>query len=82
MITDAISTGTANSPEAFLALGLAYATGNNAPLDYVEAMKWFSVAAACGSQEAALHRGEIARELSTAEIARAQRAARAVLQLH
>ena len=44
--------------------------------DYVTAHKWFNIAAARGNQEAARLRKEIANEMSEAQIASAQRAAR------
>ena len=50
--------------------------------DLVEAHKWFNLAALKGNQEARHYRTEIARELSRAEIGRAQRAAREWMACH
>ena len=62
--------------EAFLELGLQYSTGRGVEPDLVAAHKWFNLAALQGSAEARRYRSEIAREMSRAEIARAQREAR------
>lgn len=62
--------------EALFELGIAYATGENVEADLVVAHKWFNLAALAGSEEAADHRQDLAMEMSVAEIARAQRAAR------
>jgi TPR repeat protein len=59
--------------------GLACSTGHGAPLSYVEAHKWFNLAALAGVQEAKTHRREIAALLSAEEIAAAQASARAWL---
>jgi len=66
--------------KAFYDLGLHYSTGNGVPLDYVEAHKWFNLAAVCGLKRAKIDRAEIARDMSTAEIAEAQRQAREWMQ--
>jgi uncharacterized protein len=60
----------------FLQLGLMCAGGESSPPDMVTAHKWFNIAAMCGSSEAIRHRCEIASEMSSVEIAAAQRAAR------
>lgn len=61
-------------------LGVAYSTGaNGMPLDLVQAHKWFNLAAIQGSSEGQYCRAEIAREMSRADIAEAQRQARAWL---
>jgi hypothetical protein len=64
------------SGEDLFRLGLSYATGNGAPLDYVVAHKWFNLAALRGFQEAKEHRRELSDQMSSFEIAAAQRAAR------
>lgn len=68
--------------EQFLQLGMLYSTGRSMPTDMVSAHKWFNIAAMNGCKEAAVLRHEIAAELSEAEIAEAQRAARAWLTRH
>jgi TPR repeat protein len=57
-------------------LGMMYATGRSRPLDLVSAHMWFNVAATSGNERAIRMRQEIATEMSTAQIAAAQRAAR------
>jgi uncharacterized protein len=63
-------------------LGIAHATGTEGEADLVAAHKWFNLAAMRGNPEAAYHRQQIAEELSAAEIAEAQRAAREWLKTH
>jgi hypothetical protein len=48
----------------------------------VTAHKWFNIAAMRGSREAIDHRRELAREMSSADIAGAQRATCAWLTRH
>lgn len=60
----------------YFELGCLYAAGRGVEPDLVAAHKWFNVAAACGYAPAALRRSELAGEMSAAEIAAAQRAAR------
>lgn len=64
------------TPEAQFHLGLLYSTGQGVDRDYVIAHKWFNLAAFQGSQEARLFRGEIALDMTSQEIADAQRLAR------
>ena len=68
--------------EVFFELGLMYASGRSVPTDLVSAHKWFNLAAMRGNCEATRLRREIAAEMSAAEIATAQRAARAWLTTH
>lgn len=75
------------TPEAATAgmlyeLGLTFCNGRDGSRDYVTAHKWFNLAALKGSQEAKLHRCELSREMTTAEVHEAQRQARAWLTLH
>ena len=70
------------SGEVFFELGLMYASGRSVPTDLVSAHKWFNLAAMRGNGEATRLRREIAAEMSPAEIAAAQRAARAWLTTH
>ena len=62
--------------EAQFHLGLLYSTGQGVGRDYVIAHKWFNLAALQGSHEARLFRGEIALDMTSQEIAHAQRLAR------
>jgi uncharacterized protein len=70
------------APEAYFELGLMYAAGRTAPADLVSAHKWLNIAVARGYRPAAERRAEIAREMSAAEIAEAQREARLWLTRH
>lgn len=70
-----VTTSLANAKD-FFRLGLMYSTGASVPADMVSAHKWFNIAAMRGDTEAARLRREIAGEMSEAEIAAAQRAAR------
>ena len=66
--------------DTFFQLGMMYSVGRSAPIDFVTAHKWFNLAAMRGSAEAIRLRREIADQMSEAEIAQAQRAARAWLK--
>jgi TPR repeat protein len=68
--------------EVFFELGMMYAAGRSVPPDLVLAHKWFNLAAMRGNGEATRLRREIAEEMSAAEIAAAQRAARDWLTTH
>lgn len=68
--------------DALFELGLMYCAGREVGMDLVEAHKWFNLAALRGNAEAKRYRAEIAAELTKAEVARAQRAAREWLALH
>jgi TPR repeat protein len=68
--------------EAFFELGMMYSVGRSVPVDYVSAHKWFNLAALRGNAEAIRLRREIADQMSVAEIAAAQRAARSWIQAH
>ncbi|HEY4115031.1 MAG TPA: hypothetical protein VGM17_13335 [Rhizomicrobium sp.] len=65
--------------EALYNLGLAYSTGQGVSVDYVAAHKWFNLAALRGSEIAKNWRAQISREMSTSQIAEAQRMAREFL---
>lgn len=69
-------------PQDFFRLGIMYSTGASVPADLVSAHKWFNIAALRGNSEAARLRREIAGEMSDAEIAAAQRAARHWMTRH
>ncbi len=62
--------------EHFTKLGIGASLGRDRAPDRVTAHKWFNIAAACGSQEAAHLRAELAMEMTRDEISRAQRLAR------
>ena len=68
--------------DIFFELGMMYSTGRSVPTDLVSAHKWFNLAALRGNKDAIRLRQEIAGEMSEADIAAAQRAARAWLKTH
>lgn len=68
--------------EKFFQLGMMYSTGKSVPADMIAAHQWFNIAALRGNSEAARLRREIAAEMSDAEVAAAQRAARVWLTRH
>jgi len=57
-------------------LGLLYSTGQGGAIDFVEAHKWFNLAALMGCEPAKHYRREISDEMGSEDIAAAQRAAR------
>ena len=69
-------------PDKLLQLGMIYSSGRAVPADMVAAHKWFNIAALRGNAHAAELRREIAEEMSEAEIATAQRAARDWITRH
>jgi TPR repeat protein len=71
--------GATATADTFYQLGMMYSVGNNVPVDFVTAHKWFNLAALRGNRDAIRLRREIADQMSEQEIARAQRAARAWL---
>jgi TPR repeat protein len=75
--------GAANiGADAFYKLGMMYSVGSSVPADLVSAHKWFNLAAMKGNHDAIRLRQEVAASMSPAEIAAAQRAARAFLTTH
>ena len=57
-------------------LALMYHDGLGVPLDYVQAFKWFDIAARGGDENAASGREFVARKMTSAQVAEAQRLAR------
>ena len=70
------------APDALFELGLLYATGKDVDVDLVTAHKWFNLAAARGSASARTYRVELSREMTSGQIADAQRQAREWLKTH
>jgi len=64
-------------PDILFEQGLYWASGRSGIVDLVAAHKWFNLAAIKGCVEAARLRREVAELMSEAEIALAQREARA-----
>ena len=62
--------------DAMYHLGLAYCAGRDVPRCLVTAHKWLNLAATKGHQDARNRRGELAVDMSRAEIVDAQRQAR------
>ncbi len=81
-MTDGVDTATGKTWDRFFELGIDYSLGRSVPQSLVEAHKWLNIAAARGCAEARLHRSEIARDMTAAEIAEAQRQARAWLAVN
>jgi TPR repeat protein len=73
---------TKSSIEDFFELGIMYSAGLEVETDLIAAHKWFNLAAVNGNPQAAYYRQEVAREMSEADIAAAQRAAREWLTTH
>ncbi len=66
--------------EAYYDLGVSYSTGRGgAPIDLIEAHKWFNLAALSGDTRSQACRAEISCEMTAREIAEAQRQARSWL---
>lgn len=72
---------TANG-DALFDLGVLYSSGRSGLIDLVAAHKWFNLAALKGRVDAISLRQEIAGQMSGAEIAIAQREARAWMATH
>ena len=68
--------GQGASGDVLLQLGMMCASGRSGPIDLVSAHKWFNLAAHRGSHEGARLRRELASEMSTDDVATAQRLAR------
>lgn len=69
-----------SSGDDLFRMGLLYSTGQGgAPLDYVSAHMLFNLAAMRGSLEAKVYRKELSQEMDPADVAEAQRQARAWL---
>lgn len=59
-----------------------FATGRSGALDFIEAHKWFNLAAMHGDAEAARRRQELAAEMAPVEVAQALRLAREWISMH
>ena len=67
--------------DALYTLGLAYSTGQGVGVDMVAAHKWFNLAAVRGVEAAKNWRNQLATEMTTGQIAEAQRLAREWLKI-
>ena len=70
------------NPDVLFELGLLCSAGLTGAVDLVAAHKWFNLAALRGRADAIVLRREVAEQMSEAEIATAQREARAWIALH
>ena len=69
-------------PDALYDLGLFYSTGQGVEQNFIEAHKWFNLAAMRGIRRAQADRAELARDMSAFDVAEAQRQAREWLLKH
>ncbi|RMB04447.1 SEL1-like repeat protein [Eilatimonas milleporae] len=81
-VADRLAAAENGKTDAFYDLGLLYSTGQGVDRDYVQAHKWFNLAAINGLHRAAVDRGELARDMNVRDIAKAQRQAREWLARH
>lgn len=72
--------GKSASADALFELGLRCCLGREMPRDLISAHKWFNLAAVRGNHAAKQYRLEVSREMSSCDVAEAQRQARAWLQ--
>jgi hypothetical protein len=69
-------------PDVLFERGMYWASGRSGIVDLIAAHKWFNLAALKGRVDAATMRREVAEQMSDAEIAAAQREARAWMTTH
>lgn len=80
LVETRIADATRGDVQALYELGVAYSTGTGGvEVDFIEAHKWFNLAALNGSEQAQECRADIAEDMTAREIAEAQRQARAWL---
>jgi TPR repeat protein len=79
---DRVAQAEAGAADALYDLGLLYSTGQGVDQDYIQAHKWFNLAAIRGLSRAQVDRCELAKDMSRAQIAEAQRQAREWLRVH
>ena len=68
------------NPDCQFLLGFLYSTGRGVPKDFVQAHFWFSVSAARGSDASRKSRERVAKKMTPAQIAEAQRLARELME--
>lgn len=68
-----------SSVQELLNTSLKYSTGDGVEVDYIMAHVWLNIAATMGSMEAKEQRQQLAQEMTSSEIAQAQRIARELL---
>lgn len=79
---DSLSGGAGATSDILYELGVMYAVGRDVEQNLIEAHKWLNIAAFRGSDNAARYRRELSVEMSSTEIAMAQREAREWISLH
>ncbi len=80
---DIASMGAQNiNADVFFQMGISHSIGRHGDIDMVAAHMWFNLAAAQGNSDAARYRQECAMEMSTSEVAEAQRQAREWISRH
>ncbi len=75
-VTSRLAAAREGDAEALFDLGMIYSIGDGVDVDLIEAHKWFNLAVMRGFGDARDNRAECASEMSAAEIAAAQKAAR------
>ena len=75
-VQDRLLKAESGQAEALYDLGLLYSTGQGVEQDYVQAHKWFSLAAKLGVRRASVDRSEVSMDMQRSDIAEAQRQAR------
>ncbi len=76
-VAECLAAAAAGDENAYFDLGVIYSTGSHgAACDFIEAHKWFNLAASQGHEEAAWCRADVSDEMTAREIAEAQRRAR------
>lgn len=81
-VADRIAKAEMGAADALYDLGLLYSTGQGVEQNYIEAHKWFNLAAIRGLSRAQIDRCELAKDMSRHQIAEAQRQAREWLLVH
>ena len=77
LVAACLAAAAAGEISAYFDLGVAYSTGSHgAPVDLIEAHKWFNLAAVAGYEDAAQCRADVSEEMTAREVAEAQRRAR------
>ncbi len=81
-LVDVTSVEQGANGDVLFELGMLYASGRGGAVDLIAAHKWFNLAALKGRVDAVTMRREVAEQMSDAEIAMAQREARAWMTAH
>ena len=81
-LATAVSAEAAANGDVLFELGMLHASGREGPVNLIAAHKWFNLAALKGRPDAIAMRREVAEMMSDADIAAAQREARAWMSTH